>query len=98
MSTDTTASNCSFDPGTRRRLAGETPTVVRIGDTGVSVKRKGHTLALARILGRKTKDGIESIYLDRLVHKDWETFEGWNASGAISTILSRTAIEPPSIT
>lgn len=94
MSTDTSTSSGSFDPAMRRRLGGETPTVVRVGDTGVSVKRKGHTLALAKILGRTTKDGIESIYLDRLVHKDWETFEGWNASGAISTILSRTAVVP----
>lgn len=89
-----TASEDIAMPDLVRRQVGVNPTVVKLGDSVVSVKRHGHTLALAQILGRTVRDGLECVYLDRLVHKDWETFEGWTATGAISTILSRAAPEP----
>ena len=41
----------------------------------------------------KTVQGVESIYLDRLVHEIGETrFGEWAVAGAVSSILSREAI------
>lgn len=67
---------------------------VAIGDV-VVVKREGNSSpVIAGILGMD-RDGageIETIWLDRLVHKIGEdTFVGWKVSGAVSTVLKRDA-------
>lgn len=67
-------------------------TAVKVGDDSVSLKRDGRsTLVLAKILGRRKDphNGTETLWLDRLVHTNGETFVGWQASGAISTILQQ---------
>lgn len=67
-------------------------TEVTVGDATVSLKRAGQsTVVIANILGRKTdqETGAQTLWLDRLVHKMTEEFYGWNAGGAISTVLSQ---------
>lgn len=68
---------------------------VTVGDGVVTVKRDGSsTLVLANILGTEAIGKIETIYLDRLVHKAWEgTLGDFTSSGAISTILTRPLAE-----
>lgn len=68
------------------------PTEVTVGDATVSLKRAGQsTVVIAKILGRKTdmETGAQGLWLDRLVHKTGEQFYGWDAGGAISTVLSQ---------
>lgn len=43
---------------------------------------------IAVILGRDVKDGFERIFLDRRIVPT-QLSNGWSASGAITTILSR---------
>lgn len=65
---------------------------VTLGDGLVVVRRKGVShVTCAQVLGSElTPDGRERLYLDRLVHRPFEEhFEGWEVSGAISTILTR---------
>ena len=67
-------------------------TTVKVGDASVSLKREGRSeLVLATILGRRKdpQNGTEILWLDRVVHTNGETFIGWQASGAISTILQQ---------
>ena len=78
----------------RSNLANQkaTGTAVKVGDASVSLKREGRSeLVLATILGRRKDphNGAETLWLDRLVHFNGETFIGWQASGAISTILQQ---------
>lgn len=73
-------------------LSKATGTTVKVGDESVSLKREGRsTLVFAKILGRRKDphDGTETLWLDRLVHTNGETFIGWQASGAISTVLQQ---------
>jgi len=44
---------------------------------------------VAKVLGREVREGIETIWLDRLLHEPNEEFEGWVVGGAISTVLRR---------
>jgi len=70
-------------------------TDISIGDGWVTVRRHGRSTSIvAKILGEETRKGIRTIWLDRLVHYAGEKALGeWNASGAISTILSRDVKE-----
>ena len=66
------------------------PTGVSMGDDEVSFKRPGQsTVVVATVLGRRNSGGMESVWLDRIVHEESESFDGWSASGAISTVLTR---------
>jgi hypothetical protein len=64
---------------------------VTVGDGVVIVKRKGSTgTAVANILGSEEVDNTKRIYVDRLIHKPYESTMGaFNVSGAISTILTQ---------
>lgn len=67
-------------------------TEVTIHDNQVAlVKRKGSSaLTEAKILGVEIKDSVQTIYLDRLVHKPFEDSLGdFKVSGAISSILKK---------
>lgn len=68
---------------------------VSLGDGVVVLKREGQSDAvIAGVLGvdRDESGEIETIWLDRLVHKVGEdTFVGWSVSGAVSTVLKRDA-------
>jgi hypothetical protein len=66
------------------------PTRLAIGDDTVTIKRQGTTTAVvANILGRQIDVQSETLWLDRMCHRPDELFEGWQATGAISTILHR---------
>lgn len=75
-----------------------TATKVTVGEGTVTLKRDGQSdLVIAAILGRKRDpaEGLETLWLDRLVHTDKEEFVGWSATGAISTVLTgRIAATP----
>ncbi|MDW3683218.1 hypothetical protein RA280_15950 [Cupriavidus sp. CV2] len=64
---------------------------VSLGDGIVTVKRKGtQRLVIANVLGTVEADGVEVIYLDRLVHNHYENeMDGWMVAGAVTTLLSR---------
>ena len=66
---------------------------VQVGDGVVSLRKSGQSqVTVANILGvdRDEAGAIKTIYLDRLVHRiNLNEFEGWNVSGAVSTILHR---------
>lgn len=65
---------------------------VTVHDTAyVLVKRKGSSaLTEARIIGVECEDEVQTLYLDRLVHKPHEKeMGGYQVSGAISSILKR---------
>jgi hypothetical protein len=68
---------------------------VAVGEGMVTLKRYGRSrVVVAGVLGEdKDAEGVtQRIYLDRLVHKPYETkFIGWRVSGAVSTILTRAA-------
>lgn len=68
-----------------------------IGDTTltfnggtVHLKRTGQSeQIIAQVLGHESKDGVRTIYLDRLIHEHYErTLDVFNVTGAISTILT----------
>jgi len=64
-------------------------TVVKVGDEMISLKRSGRSgVTTARILGRRTVEQGQVLWLDRIVHEDGEEFAGATATGAISTILT----------
>ena len=68
---------------------------VEIGSEFVGFKREHNSRQnlSARILGREVRDGLEYIYLDRLVDFGAKAFVlvgGWTEGGAISTILTRS--------
>lgn len=66
---------------------------VTLGDGVVVLNRSGQTRAVvATVLGveQDEKGTVQAIWLDRLVHRAHEqTFEGWEVSGAISSVLRR---------
>ena len=63
-------------------------------DGFASVRQSHSTIPIAaRILGREVGgDGVERVWLDRLVHAvedDDQVWDGWTLSGAVSTVLAR---------
>lgn len=73
---------------------------VSLGENVVILKREGQSNpVIAGILGvdQNAEGVIETIWLDRLVHKRGESdFVGWKVSGAISSILKRDTPEATS--
>lgn len=66
------------------------PTIVLTESDAVVWRTGRSSPTLARVLGREHSNGVETVWLDRLVHHASESsFEGWDVSGAISTVLSR---------
>ena len=47
---------------------------------------------VVKVLGVEYECGNEVVYLDSLIHEESSLFVGWEASGAISTILTRPAM------
>ena len=65
---------------------------VSFGGTSAVIRRDGSSsVILAEVLGKEVTDGVERVYLDRLVHGRFEDWKEFSASGAISTILTRPA-------
>lgn len=66
-------------------------TEVTVGEGVVVIRQQSSSKAtVAQILGERVRDGMRYLYLDRLVHfRRGSQLVGWQASGAISTILSR---------
>lgn len=66
---------------------------VTLGDGVAVIRRKGTSACIvAGILGIDSGPAGEAgtVYLDRLVHRVGETeFQGWDVSGAVSTILRK---------
>lgn len=62
---------------------------LQIGENSVTLRMLGTTHAtVANILGRAERDGLEHIWLDRLIHgPSTPDPEGWIFSGAITSIL-----------
>lgn len=70
---------------------------VVIGDGVASFRRRGITeVVVANILGvdRNAHGQLQTVWLDRLVHRRGESFDGWSATGAISTVLTRSRLSP----
>lgn len=68
---------------------------INIGDQAVALRKRGSRhLRTANILGREVDaEGVERIWLDRIVLAPFESIEasaGWSATGAVSTVLYRT--------
>jgi len=78
------------------------PPSLSVGDEFVVMTRNGQTRkVVARILGRERNPatGIDMVWLDRRIHRRYETtmLEGavkWSAGGAISTVLAKEATVP----
>jgi hypothetical protein len=73
-----------------------TPTEVTVGEETVSLKRAGQsTVVMANILGRSVDQdtGVQTLWLDRIVHTATEQFYGWHVSGAISTVLRQKQVQ-----
>lgn len=68
-----------------------TYTEITVGEGVVVIRQQNSSKAtVAQILGERIRDGVRYLYLDRLVHfRRGSQLVGWEASGAISTILSR---------
>lgn len=65
---------------------------ITIGNEAVTLRRSGSsTRIVANILGseKDAKGEATRIWLDRRVHRPGEEFDGWQASGAVVTILER---------
>ena len=63
---------------------------VILGDGVVTVKADGRSAPdVAQVLGREVQCGVETVYLDRLLHRPGQDWGEWTATGAISTILAR---------
>ncbi|OGU23762.1 MAG: hypothetical protein A2580_17925 [Hydrogenophilales bacterium RIFOXYD1_FULL_62_11] len=70
-----------------------------VGDQAVAVRPHGSRFVrTAAILGRETSpEGVERIWLDRIIAAPFETLihpDGWEASGAVSTVLERVREMP----
>lgn len=67
------------------------PTIVHVTDTdAVFTNVRRSASRVAKVLGRERRGDQEFVYLDRLIHgHDEGLADGWKASGAISTILTR---------
>ncbi|MCK9988276.1 MAG: hypothetical protein AzoDbin1_04748 [Azoarcus sp.] len=70
---------------------------VTLGDGVVVIRQHNSSSAtVAQVLGERVRDGIQYLYLDRLVHFGRGVgLNGWHASGAISTVLSRPVPASP---
>jgi hypothetical protein len=71
--------------------------VLQIGEGRVTARK---TLAntgflSARILGEECVEGCRRIYLDRRLHQDTDTAEGWVLSGPMTTILTEDLKKSP---
>ena len=65
---------------------------VSIGDGVVVINNPNRSdLSVANLLGQDNDaDNVAQVlYLDRMIHGYGISFSGWEASGAISTILTR---------
>ncbi len=65
---------------------------VQVGDADVAVTRSGRSRPIvAKILGceKDAAGAMQTLWLDRVVHRAGETFVGWETAGAISTVLRR---------
>jgi hypothetical protein len=65
---------------------------VDVGTTEVTIRRVGSSRTMtARILGQTTDADGRTIrlVLDRRIHGQGSTFEGWSAQGAVVTIFER---------
>jgi len=64
---------------------------LQVGGDAVAIKRRRSSgVITTRILGRETANGREVIYLDSLIHQGTEeTLGEWEATGAVSSILTR---------
>ena len=62
---------------------------VHVGDGCVVVRRKGSsTPAIANVLGSVPTESGTLLYLDRLIHKSYESeLGGYTVKGAISSIV-----------
>lgn len=61
-----------------------------VGDTCTLYPRQRSRPVVTRVLGRREVNGVEDIYLDRMVHERFhDKFCGYAVSGAVTTILSR---------
>lgn len=66
------------------------PSTLVVTDSDVIARTSSRSDArVAKVLGREVREGIETIWLDRLLHEPYEAFEGWVVGGAISTVLRR---------
>ncbi|TJY57211.1 hypothetical protein E4T66_17535 [Sinimarinibacterium sp. CAU 1509] len=65
--------------------------VVHIVDEHCTIyPRRRAAPIVTRVLGRRVADGVESIYLDRMVHEPHHTHVAdYRVSGAVTTILQR---------
>lgn len=70
------------------------PGSLKVGDDAVTLISPSSTsLAVIPVLGRTIAHGIETLYLDRLIHEPHhDSIEDWSVSGAIVTQLSRPAL------
>jgi hypothetical protein len=68
------------------------PVRVSLGDGAATFKQKGQSdVIVANVLGMANDDQGQpvTVWLDRLVHRPGMEFDGWDATGAISTVLRR---------
>ena len=66
---------------------------IRIGDGLVTWKARGRSaVTVAKVLGVDYDESgqIQTLWLDHLLHFGGQTIDGWEATGAISTVLHRT--------
>jgi len=67
---------------------------VTLGEGVAVVRRQGRTDPIvAGVLGIERTEGVETVYLDRVVHGAGQDWQEWDAAGAVSTILSRPMVE-----
>lgn len=68
---------------------------VTLGEGVVVLNRSGQSRpVVATVLGVEKDDQgeVKTLWLDRLVHRTHEfAFEGWEVSGAVSSVLRRQA-------
>lgn len=65
---------------------------VSLSDGFATFRQKGRSdVIVANVLGAKCDDDGQpvTVWLDRLVHRPELEFDGWKATGAVSTVLTR---------
>jgi hypothetical protein len=65
---------------------------VSLSDGFATFRQKGRSdVIVANVLGTKSDGDGQPVrlWLDRLVHRPGLEFDGWKATGAISTVLTR---------
>lgn len=66
---------------------------VSLSEGCATLRQKGQSdVIVAKVLGTNNDGGgqPETIWLDRLVHRAGVEFDGWQATGAVSTVLHRS--------